>query len=154
MKATHTGRLKNIGDIIEVIKKDDSFKKLSTDYIYFLHQKEGDKIELVKEYDNNYIHVDDDFWVTEEMFSKIEEIKPKKETRPFTDEEWKEWFLEDGVLMNKESKCLWKPSAMIEGIKFFEHYIDGDIDQPLWMDKEEVLEKFTDRHGNKFEKEL
>jgi len=80
MKATHTGRLKNIGDIIEVIKKDDSFKKLSTDYIYFLHQKEGDKIELVKEYDNNYIHVDDDFWMTEEMFSKIEEIKPKKET--------------------------------------------------------------------------
>tara|TARA_R110001599_G_scaffold128476_2_gene302226 strand:- start:6 stop:671 length:666 start_codon:yes stop_codon:yes gene_type:complete len=78
--------------------------------------------------------------------------EPKEVMRPFTDEEWKEWFLNDGVLLHEQSGCLWKPQTMNKRIMFY--FFDLDDQEDKWYDKDYINEKYTDRHGNKFEKEL
>jgi hypothetical protein len=76
--------------------------------------------------------------------------KPEPVTRPWTDEEWREWFLNDGVLVHKKSNCLWKPQTMNERTMFYFFDIDEQEDQ--WYSKKYICKNYTDRHGNPFTK--
>ena len=73
--------------------------------------------------------------------------EPKKEMRPFTHEEWKEWFLNDGVYM-LQGGSLYRAL----GISSRKMIVLADMDDydPNKFTGTPIL----DRHGNKFEKEL
>jgi len=144
MKATHKGRLKNIQDLIEALRNDISINNISKEYIGFLSDNEGAIIEVEEYLKGNFKNYD--FGFITEMFSKLEPIKPKKETRPFTDEEWKTWFLEDGICqfittIQRASKISVKDE---EEFIYFHR----------WFSKDYFIKNAVDRHGNKFEKEL
>ena len=71
--------------------------------------------------------------------------EPKKKMRPWNDEEWKEWFLNDRVLCEEDELNTCEALSIKDRNRKFR--ILG-----VWYTKEEVIEYFTDRHGNKFEK--
>ena len=86
MKATHKGRLKNISDLITDIKLNSNSDSVLKNFIIFLDNNEGAIIELEE---TAIGWRNEDFGFRDSMFSKIEEIKPKKEMRPWTDEDRK-----------------------------------------------------------------
>ena len=77
MKPTHTGRLKNIQELIEALINDLGMNVIGKEYLSFLSDNEGSIIEVEK--CKNHFE-NDDFGFVTEMFSKLKPIKPKKET--------------------------------------------------------------------------
>ena len=148
MKPTHTGRLKNIQELIEALINDLGMNVIGKEYLSFLSDNEGSIIEVVK-CQNHFEN--DDFGFVSEMFSKIIPIKPKKETRPFTDEELLEHLYTDGWFMSDMKVC-YTPSSICEASKKVTFV--GEDKYTEWESFQAIIEIYTDRHGNKFEKEL
>jgi hypothetical protein len=73
--------------------------------------------------------------------------EPKKEMRPLTDEEWNEWF-DDGGL------CLSNPTIRQRAQKISVSDNNEFIFFHRWFSKEYFVSNFTDKNGNKFEKEI
>jgi hypothetical protein len=95
---------------------------------------------------NDYLIEDFEYHINNGTWKIVDE--PKKKMRPWNDEEWKEWFLNDGVLVSILHGSLSKPIllSMISKCEFMK------ISKNM-LSYSYVISKFTDRHGNKFEKE-
>lgn len=153
MKPTHIVKIKDIVDYIQSSEKVNIDKITlqfvtnngGCEYDAHLSNSKDSYIVMVAGYNINFLHNELD---------EVKPIKPKKKMRPYTDEEWREWFLNDGALIHNETGVIWKPISMRKDISFFEYSEDGDRDRPVWMSKEKVLERYIDRNGNKFEKEV
>ena len=70
---------------------------------------------------------------------------PEKVMVPWSDEDWKEWFLNDGIIdfgtsLQRASKITVDDS-------------ESFIYLHKWFKKDYIIKNATDRHGNKFEKE-
>lgn len=74
--------------------------------------------------------------------------KPEPKMRAFNDAEWKEWFLNDGVVITKGSNCIQRMSkiALTDEKEFIYNH--------MWTSKESFLRDYTDRNGNPFTKEV
>ena len=71
--------------------------------------------------------------------------EPKKAMRPFTDEEWREWFDDGGICSSTTCRQRAQKISTIDEREFIFFH--------RWLSKEYFLNAFTDRHGNRFEKE-
>jgi hypothetical protein len=152
MKATHTGRLKSLDEYFSDDYVSDGHT-LSGEEVRALIDMTKEDVELVSRGDG-YYRYKGIICINEQYLTDIKPIEPEIETRLFTDEEWREWFLNDGALIHNETGVIWKPISMRKDISFFEYSEDGDRARPVWMSKEKVLERYTDRNGNKFEKKV
>ena len=84
--------------------------------------------------------------------------EPKKETRPYTEEEWREWFFEDRIVidnrLDEDDNYDNTIYLSVEGMSpddDDQFYYMGDGE---WYSKKLFLSNFLDRNGNKFEKEV
>ncbi len=123
------------------IRKGGVYKVTSNGYSgYFLYNEQGSKVAgkvekyTVKEFLKNGT------WTICDA--------PEKKTRPFTDEEWREWFLEDGVFENNQGGSFFKVLSYFNEVFEFVN-IFGKIDN---LSKAELLKHNLDRHGNPFTK--
>ena len=205
MKATHTGRLKYISEILSSVG-DEGASKSFIDYILRNENKER---ELTSFGNCDTRFFDGEMCVIDEYFTDLREIKPEIEIPktpfwilkggvykvssngyseyflydkrgckiagkvekhtvqefinngtwticdapekvmiPWSDEDWKEWFLNDGVVLTCNKKILCRVGSFnpYSAIKF------GRINK-IWVEKDYFTEMYCDRHGNKFEKE-
>ena len=77
--------------------------------------------------------------------------EPKKEMRPYTDEEWREWFLNDGVAVSENNQILHR---MLNHDPKKGFYIVNLFGGKTLLSHEYLSSQLVDRHGNKFEKEV
>ena len=90
MKPTHTGTPKNLVTLINNLPCE-----LTPERLAFLEKIANRFMNLELDEDGFFkTEYSDKFILNERNLTNIQPIKPKKETRPFTDEEWKEWFLD------------------------------------------------------------
>jgi len=147
MKATHTGRLKNISDLITDIKLNSNSDSVLKNFIIFLDNNEGAIIELEE---TAIGWRNEDFGFRDSMFSKIEEIKPKKEMRPLTDEELIEYLMTEGWFIHEDG-IKYHPMKIDDKNKAV--YVAEDLIE-VYATFDQIKNNYTDRHGNKFEKEV
>ena len=82
---------------------------------------------------------------------------PEKVMIPWTDEDWKEWFLNDGKVIDNRGA---DDEDYTNVVYLMIHGLTPDDEDQFyymgkgeWLSKETFLREFLDRHGNKFEKE-
>ena len=73
---------------------------------------------------------------------------PEKVIIPWSDEDWKEWFLNDGVYKIGFGDLCRALGASNSGIK-----VAGEEGKSTWVLFHDFISNRRDRHGNKFEKE-
>ena len=82
---------------------------------------------------------------------------PEKVIIPWSDEDWKEWFLNDGKVIDNrgadDEDYTNVVYLMIHGLTPDDEDQFYYMGEGEWLSKETFLREFLDRHGNKFEKE-
>ena len=154
MIATHTGRLKRINEVIR-----DCDGSIGIGFLRMIYEEKQGVLEL-KLHGSNFLFDKGEegvFQLHKSYFTNITPIKPKM--RPWTDEEWNEWFFTDRVVIdriNQEDNTDDVRTAYITVLGMTpededQFYYMGEGE---WLSKDHFLESFFDRHGNKFEKEV
>ena len=141
--------LRDIKPEIEIPKTPFWFKDSIGD-VYLLSVNKSQLWDYVL-YKNNKYHKGVDYLNVKSMLNNGTWTicdAPEKVMIPWSDEDWKEWFLNDGVVLTCNKKILCRVGSFnpYSAIKF------GRINK-IWVEKDYFTEMYCDRHGNKFEKE-
>ena len=78
--------------------------------------------------------------------------EPEKVMIPWSDEDWKEWFLNDGILYAKQYKVYIRAITLIHDAEEDENFMIVDAQDDFFR-KKDVCDGYTDRHGKPFMKE-
>ena len=123
------------------ILKGGVYKVSSNGYSeYFLYNKHGSKISGKVEKHTVQEFLNNGTWTICDA--------PEKVMVPWSDEDWKEWFLNDGVYKIGFGDLCRALGASNSGIK-----VAGEEGKSTWVLFHDFISNRTDRHGNKFEKE-
>ena len=132
------------------ILKGGVYKVSSNGYSeYFLYDKRGCKIAGKVEKHTVQEFINNGTWTICDA--------PEKVMIPWSDEDWKEWFLNDGKVIDNRHE---EDDDYENTVYLIVHGITPDDEDQFyymgegeWLSKETFLNDFLDRHGNKFEKE-
>lgn len=150
--------LRDIKPEIEIPKTPFWFKDSIGD-VYLLSVNKSQLWDYVL-YKNNKYHKGVDYLNVKSMLNNGTWTicdAPEKVMIPWSDEDWKEWFLNDGKVIDNRHE---EDDDYENTVYLIVHGITPDDEDQFyymgegeWLSKETFLNDFLDRHGNKFEKE-